>query len=65
MFGQILLAGGYRVGFHHGIVLVIEIEQVGRYPDTHRITFAAVTVDFYVHVNLLALRARAVCPCAG
>ena len=45
---SVLLVGRHRVGLDDGVVLVVEIEQVGGDSEAHRVAFAAVTINFYV-----------------
>src|SRR4051812_1044605 len=49
-----LLVGRHRVRLHHGVVLVVEIKQVRRNSDAHRVALTAVAVHFNSHPNLLA-----------
>ena len=43
----------HRVGLDHGVVLVVEIKQVRGDSHAYGVTFAAITVDFHSHDNLL------------
>jgi hypothetical protein len=58
LLGQILLAGRHWIGLDHGVVVVIKIEQIGGNTHADRITFTAITVNFYSHGDLLTTCAR-------
>src|SRR5277367_5918829 len=53
LLGQRLLVGGNRVGLHHRIVLVIEVEDIRRDSQAHRVALTPVVVDYHPHDALL------------
>jgi hypothetical protein len=57
LFRQVLLVVRYGVCLDDGVILVVEIEQVGGNSDAHGITLTTVTIHFHSHYALLALRA--------
>src|SRR5215207_9990964 len=46
---HVLLVGRHRVRLDHGVILVVEIEEVRGNSHAHRVAFAAVTVYFHSH----------------
>src|SRR6476660_9754551 len=59
---QVLLVGRHGVGLDHGVILVVEIEQVRGNSHAHGVALAAITVYFHSHSNpprpVSALRIR-------
>ncbi len=53
LFGHRLLLGRNRVGLHHGILLIIEVEQVRGYSQTDCVALATVMINFHPHDILL------------
>ncbi len=53
MFCQFFLVAWYRVDLHHGVILVVEIENIRRYAEAYRVAFASITVNFNSHDTLL------------
>jgi len=53
LFGQFFLVARHRVDLHHGVILIVEIENIRRNAETYRVAFASITVNINSHDTLL------------
>jgi hypothetical protein len=53
LFGQFFLVARHRVGLHHGVIVIVEIENIRRNAETYRVAFASITVHINSHDTLL------------
>jgi hypothetical protein len=53
LFGQLLLVGWNGIGLDDGVVLVVQVEDIRRDSQAHRVTFTPVTIHDDPHGNLL------------
>lgn len=55
LLGQILLINRDRIGLDHGIVLVVQVEDIRCDSQAHRVAFTSVSVHDHPHGTLLTL----------